>query len=100
MEKESFFLLLLLFFLFRAAPATYGSSQAGVELELQLSAYTTAPERWNPSHACDLHHNSQQRQILNPLSEARDQTPNLTVPSWIRFCCAMMGTPEHYIFKC
>ena len=74
MEKESFLLLLLLFFLFRAAPATYGSSQAGVELELQLSAYTTATERWDPSHACDLHHNSQQRQILSPLNEARDQT--------------------------
>ena len=32
-------------------------------------------------------------QILNPLSEARDQTCNLMVPSQIRFHCAMMGTP-------
>ena len=29
-------------FFFRAAPARYGSSQAGVELELQLPAYSTA----------------------------------------------------------
>jgi len=35
---------------------------------------------------CDLHHSSQQRRIFNPLSEARDQTSNLVVPSWICFC--------------
>ena len=28
----------------------------------------------DPSHVCDLYHNSRQRRILNPLSEARDQT--------------------------
>ena len=31
-----------------------------------------------------LHHSSGQRQILNPLSEARDGTHNLMVPGWIR----------------
>ena len=31
-------------------------------------------------------------QILNPLSEARDQTPNLMVLSRICFCCATTGT--------
>ena len=30
--------------------------------------------------ACDLHHNSWECQILNPLSEARDQTHNFGVP--------------------
>ena len=40
----------------------------GVESELQVSAYTTATERL----------------ILNPLSEARDQTRNLMVPSRVR----------------
>ena len=44
----------------------------GVELELLLLAYATAT----------------QCQILNPLSEARDQTRNHMVPSQIRFCCA------------
>ena len=39
---------------------------------------------------CDLQHSLQQRWILNPLSEARDQTHNL----WIRFHCATMGTPH------
>ena len=55
----------------------------GVELELQLPAYATAMR--DPSHICDLHHNSQQCQILNPLSEARDQTHILMDPSQIHF---------------
>ena len=44
----------------------------GVHLELQLLAYTTATATSDLSHVCKLHHSSQQRQILNPLSEARD----------------------------
>ena len=44
----------------------------GVELELQLLAYTTATAMSDPSPICDLHHSSQQGQILNSLSEARD----------------------------
>ena len=42
----------------------------GVELELQLLAYTTATQ--DPRHYCDLPQSSRQCQILNPLSEARD----------------------------
>jgi len=44
----------------------------GVELELKLLAYTTAPEMWDLSHTCDLYHSSWQHQVLNPLSKARD----------------------------
>ena len=29
----------------------------------------------------------------NPLSEARDRTHSLMVPSWIRFCCTTTETP-------
>ena len=65
----------------------------GVQLELQLLAYTTATATQDLSHVCDLHHCSQQSQILNPLSEARDRTCNLMVPSWIHFCYATTGTP-------
>ena len=46
-----------------------------VELELQLTAYTTAythTATWDPSCIYDLHHSSWQCQILNPLREARD----------------------------
>ena len=45
-----------------------------VELELQLPAYTTATAIQDLSHVCSLHHSSWQCWILNPLSEARDQT--------------------------
>ena len=66
----------------------------GVELELERPAYTTATAMQELSRVCDLHHSSWQCQILNPLSEARDQTRSLTVPSRIRFRCAMRGTPN------
>ena len=45
------------------------------------------------SHVCRLHHSSWQRRILNPMSEARDWTPNIMVPSLIRFHCTTMGNP-------
>ena len=46
----------------------------GVELELQLLAFTTATATTDLSHICDPHHSSRQRRIPNPLSEAKDQT--------------------------
>ena len=48
----------------------------GIESELQLPAYVTATAMQDLSHVCDLHHGSQQRRILNPLSEARNRTRN------------------------
>ena len=46
----------------------------GVKSELQLLAYSTATATRDLSRVCDLHHSSQQHQILNLLSEARDRT--------------------------
>ena len=46
----------------------------GVKLELQLLAYATATAMWDPSCICDLHHNSLQLWMINPLNEAWDQT--------------------------
>ena len=57
----------------------------GVEWELQPPAYTTVTATQDLSHICDLHHSSQQRWILSPLSQARDRTHNLMAPSPIRF---------------
>ena len=37
-------------------------------------AYTTATATQDLSHICDLYRNLGQQGILNPLSEARDQT--------------------------
>ena len=59
-----------MFLVFWAALGTYGGSQARVELEL---AYTTATAV-DLNRVCDLHHSSQQRQVLNSLSKARDGT--------------------------
>ena len=66
----------------------------GIQSELQLPAYATATATQDPSHVCSLHHGSRQRQILNPLNEARDRTRNLMVPSQILLCCATVGTPS------
>ena len=52
----------------------------GVELEPQLLAYATATAMRDLSLICDLHHSSQQLEILNPLSRAREIEP---VSSWI-----------------
>ena len=68
----------------------------GVESELQLLAYA--------SHARSDPHLQPTPQltavrVLNPLSEARDQTHNLTVPSRICFPCATTGILFVH-FKC
>ena len=54
------------FLLFKAALVAYGSSQARCQIR--------AVAMQDPSTICDLYHSSRQHQILNPLSEARDQT--------------------------
>ena len=56
----------------------------GVESDLQLPAYTKATATLDLSHVCNLHHSSQQHQILNPLSKARDRTRILMDPSRVR----------------
>ena len=43
-----------------------------IESGLQLLAYTIATAMPDLSHVFDLYHSTQQRRILNPLSEARD----------------------------
>ena len=52
----------------------YGSSRARGPTGAAAEAYSTALATPDPSHICDLYHSSQQHQILNLLSKARDQT--------------------------
>ena len=73
------FLFVVLFFFFFLGSHLEDTEVpgVGVQLELELPAYTTATETLDLSPVCDLHHSSRQCWILNPLSEARDQTHNL-----------------------
>ena len=63
-------------------------SRLGVESEPQLPAYATAPATATPGPCCvcDLHHSSQPRQILNPLSGVRDGTSTLMDTSRVCYC--------------
>ena len=66
----------------------------GLKLELLPLAYARATAMPDESQICNLHYSSRQCQILNPLSEARDRTCNLMVPSRICFHCSTTGTPQ------
>ena len=81
------------FCLFRAAPAAYGGSQAKGVIGAGAATLNTATAMPHLTHVCNLYHSSQQCWILNPLSEARDCTCNLMVPSRSCFCCATTVTP-------
>ena len=63
---------LIFFFSLGPHPRHTEVPRQGVQLELQLPAYTTATATPDPSRICDLHRSSGQHRVLNPLSEARD----------------------------
>ena len=65
------------------------------QIRAAAAATATAIAMQDPTLVCDLHHSSQhsQRQILNPLSEARDQTHILMDTSRVRYCWIAMGIP-------
>ena len=92
-QKQFFFFFFFFFFFWFLGHRQHMQVPSlGVESELQLPAYATATQ--DPSHVCDLHHSSQQSQILKPLSKVRDQTHNFMAPRWIGFCCTTTGTPQ------
>ena len=84
------------FCLFRATPVANGGSQTRGLIRAVTASLHQAVAMPDPSPTCDLHHSPQQCQILNPLSESRDLTHNLMVPSQICFCCTMTGTPQYF----
>ena len=64
----------------------------GVESEQQLLTYAIAIAMQDPDHVCNLRHSSRHCQILNPLSEARNQICILMDTSQGHYCWATMGT--------
>ena len=95
--KLLFFVCLFVFFL-GSHPWHMEVPSLGTE-ELQVSAYTTATATPDPSRVCDLHHGSWQCWILNSLSEARDQTRNLMVPSRVPKLLSQNGNSVCYCFN-
>ena len=73
------FYFILLFLSFRAAPATFGSSQAKGGIRAAGAGLQHSHSNVGSEPHLDLHHSSWQCWILNPRSEARDQTQ----PSWM-----------------
>ena len=69
LTPNSFFFFLFLFALQGHTWQPMEAPRLGVELELQLPATATQ----DPSCVCNLHHNSQQCWIPDPLSETRDR---------------------------
>ena len=87
------------FLLFRAAHVAYRSFQARgrIGTELQLPAYTTAAATQDPYHVCNLHHSSQQRQILSPTK--RDQRVSWILVGSVLLChsrssCYPLASPN------
>ena len=78
----------MLFLLYMGGTWVYGNSQA--------TGRIGAAAMQDPSHVCNVHHNSWQHWIPDPQSEARDQSRILMDTSWIRFRCTTMGTPYHF----
>ena len=70
----------------------------GIKAELLLLAYTTASATPDPSHICNLHRSLWQHWILNPLSEARDQTCILLDTSRILNPLSHNGNSAYFFF--
>ena len=78
--------------LFRAPPVAYGSSQARGPIRPTAAGLHHSHSNARSSHICDPHCISRQRQILNPLSEARNRTHDLIDTNQVRYCWATRGT--------
>jgi len=79
--------------LFRATLMAHGISQARGRIGATVARLHHSHSNMGPSHIGNLHHSSQQHQILNPRREARDQTHVLTDTRRVHYHWAAMGTP-------
>ena len=84
--KFIIFFFFFVFYLFRATLTSYGSSQA----RGRMGAVTAGLCHSHSNAGSEPRLRPTPHLILNPLGEARDQTRNLMVTSWICFSCTTM----------
>ena len=70
----------------------------GVESDLQLQANATATAI-DLSRIYDLHHNSWQCYLFNPLNEARKLTCILMDTRWVHYCSTTTVIPVMIVFR-
>ena len=90
---ESLKLFFFFFFLGRTRSIwkSYGSAQGWAKWE--LSCQPTPQPQQHRIRAASVNYSSWQRQIPDPMWEARDRTHILMDTSQIWFCCSTTGTP-------
>ena len=88
------------FFFLRATPTAYESSQGSGRIRAIAVGLQQQPQQCQiQSLSATYTATHDNGQILNPLSEARDQTSILTGTSWIRYCWTTIRNPDSmYIF--
>ena len=92
----AFCFLFFLFLLFSVTPVANRSSQARLGESNQSYSCRPHATAWrDPGCVCILHHRSWHCQILNPLSEARDQTQILMDISWV---CNQLSPNGNFLF--
>ena len=70
--ETSIFSLNILFFFFFLGPHLQHMEVPRLEVKCELHCWSaTAIAKPDPSHICDLHHISRQRQILNPTEQGQ-----------------------------
>ena len=79
--------------IFMALPAAYEIFQARGQIKAIVSSLATATTITDLRYTYDLHHSSQQHQILNLRCKARDRTGSLMDTSWVHNHQATKGTP-------
>ena len=86
------FIYLFIYLIFLGPHPWHMSSQARGQIGAVASGLARATAMPDLSCICELHHSSQQHQILNPLSRARDRTHILMDASQVHYHWATMGT--------
>ena len=80
-------------FLFTATSAACGASRARGRIGAAAVRLHHNHSNEDPSCICDLRHSSQQHQVLNPPSEAGDQTSSSWTLCWVLNLPSPTGTP-------